>query len=683
MNNVKTIVVATILLSASMVSNQEYSAYTKEPVEIEDIITEPISSEISTEEQTVSTETAEEKTPSATAAWDNHLDALKEKDQYWNKNSNIPTNDWKEKAIELAKEALDKDRTVADALKSAFFNVMTEKIKIEEGEFTAGTYALIKEFDDAIDAYVTKLKDAEAAQQEAQKKEEEKVEPVVESTPTPAETETPPAPPVEEPKATQPETTTPPAPATRDISQEWQDHLEKIATTGNSDTEQRNLLSKTYDLAKELLSEGYTDESIFYGFESAIFRHNANPKLLHIRIDQAIEALSAETGIQIPYNEQVQTQQYMNEMKKQAEQDIAKKQKEAATTVALLEKISVAPGPKTSEMQEWVARLKEDLVTQHASDQAEMNARLEQMKRELIALRKTKEEKTPEQAQGIFGRAVGAVKNVAAAASNWWYGGESQEQKDLEVLDKERFKKLQELLNAMTLTHNEKLVIEKNWNIFIEQLRSFKDLDINNAAATNTWLMTIQQALEHLTIAHHIISIKDAINIIKDSIKQYPNSTKFTNDIKKYLEDKQRKIIEIKQQKETALQKKAQEKEKLKQLEEHQIKNKKEHKQTKQNIIDAYEREKTEWQKFLMDIAQHKTATEQDNITYTNEAIKKAESLLNPAKPVVLKNKHLLGQQLKEQFTVTFLNQQKSNEHPINIYKNIDQFNNAINRLTD
>src|SRR5579863_872171 len=131
MNKIKNILIVTVflypllqptlILSLSEDAEQVLGqADAVEPLETEDIITEPISSEeISQEEK------------KAVAGWDNHLDALKEKDQYWNNNSNIPTNDWKEEAISLAKESLDKDRNSADALKSAFFNAITEKIKIE------------------------------------------------------------------------------------------------------------------------------------------------------------------------------------------------------------------------------------------------------------------------------------------------------------------------------------------------------------------------------------------------------------------------------------------------------------------------------------------------------------------------------------------------------------------------
>ena len=77
------------------------------------------------------------------------------------------------------------------------------------------------------------------------------------------------------------------------------------------------------------------------------------------------------------------------------------------------------------------------------------------------------------------------------------------------------------------------------------------------------------------------------------------------------------------------------------------------------------------WQNLLTKIIEHKNATEQDNSNYTNDAITKAGSLLNPVPPVVLKNKLVLEQQLKQEFTNALLQQQKGNETTINIYKNI------------
>lgn len=695
MKSKKTIFIIMILLSTGAISNQESTGYSQQtPIDTKEIIIGSITPETSQEnptkleEQTTAESTSITPEEEAIKKWNDHLTVLKTKDQDWNKNSNIPTDSWKEKAVSLAQKALSTDKSIAETIKSAFFNAITEKIKLEDGEFTASTYALIKEFDDTIDTYLKTLLQAE---EPAPK---ETVEEKTNSEPVEIEVETAPISPATETPVSQSEITTPSTePAPKDALQEWNDQLEKIMTTGNSENENKNLLIKTYELAKELLSQGYTPESLFDGFQYAIFQHNENVNLFPIKIDQAIEAFSVETGIAVPNKQQQiqpQQQEYAAAIKKQAEQQaLAKKQKEtelktAATVQEAIKKAHISE----SKMQALNRQLEEKLALEEAArtaQQIEMNKKIEQMKKELASLRKTKIEKAAPQPEGIMARAVGAVKNVASAATAWWYGEEAQEQKDIQTLDEERFKKLQDILKAMTLTPHEKRAIEENWKIFINNLRSFKDLNINDEKAIQNWLSTTQQAVEFLTIKHNIISIKDAIDITKDAIKQYPESLTFINDIKTYVTTQQQKIIEAKQKKEATELEKIQEKEKRKELAElkkQKMKDEKERIKSEQNIIESYEHEKTEWQQFLTQIAHNKQAMEQENSTYTNDALKKAASLLNPRKPVVLKNKPLLEQQLKQEFTNALLKQQERNEHKINIYKNITQFNNAINEMT-
>jgi hypothetical protein len=710
MNKIKNIVIATIFLStllrfplilpALRSFNEEGSmskdaeqvlgqADTSEPVETEDIITESISPETPQEPENLT----KEQLPSATAQWDNHLDALKEKDQYWNQNSNIPTNDWKEKAIELAKEALDKDKNSADALKSAFFNAITEKIKIEEGEFTASTYALIKEFDDAIDTYATSLKASEETAQEPEQKEEEiQPEPIVEPAVTPIEVETTPSSVEEAPTQPVSDSAAAPAAGARDVSQDWQDHLETIAITGSNDAANKSMLFKAYDLAKELLSQGYTGESLLSGLIYVLRQHNNNPHLLPINEMQALEAFSAETGIVIPYNQQMQAQQqYTAEMKKQAEQQkIAKKQKETALrTTATVQQAIKQANISESKMQELNRLLQEKLAAEEAAriaQQKETDAKIASLQQELASVHKVKTKETPPAGQGIIGKAIGAVKGAASAATTWWYGEESQEQKDIEALDKTRFAKLQEILTAKKLMPEQKLAIEEHWNTFIHGLRSFKNLNIDDKVAATKWLVTMQQALDFLIFTHAIISIKVAMDITKEAIKQYPYSAEFMSDIEIYLTQKQQKIIDAEEREKNAEVKKIREKEQRKQLAEakkQKINDEVERKRNVQNIIDVYKNKEQEWQQLLAQIIQHKTATDQDNIAYTNEATKIAEFLLHPMKPVIVANKRDLGEKLKQEFTNALLQQQKTNEHKINIFQNgIDRFYAEIDKMT-
>lgn len=678
MNKIKNIVIATILLCtlcSTSVKGQDANT--------EDIITEPISSDETLISSLISSKDEEEQTQSQspTAQWNNHLNSLTgdQGDQYWDKNSNTPTNDWKEEAISLAKEALEKDKSIAEALKSAFFNAITEKIKIEEGEFTASTYALIKEFDSTIDEYLKTLTEKEAKEEE--KKEEEKTEPVVEPKQEPVEIETPPTPPAEEAPVSQPETTSVPA-APKTTAEEWNDLLEKITTEGSSETENKNLLVKSYELAQELLSQGYTGESLFSGFEYALNRHNANQNVFPIDIKKALEAFSAETGIVIPYNQQAQTaqQQYTAAMQKQAEQQEMAKKQEETRRIAMIEKAIEQTHKPEGGIQILHKKLTERLALEQAMRLAQQEAtaiEIEKMKKELASLRKVKVEKAPE-AEGIIGKTIGAVKGAAT----WlWYGEESQEQKEMEALNEARFAILLNFPKTKTLTPNEK----RNWITFIHNLQSFKNLDTNDTKATATWLTTTKIALEYLTITHTIISIQDAMNIINDTIKQYPNSAQLIEDIETYLTEKQQKIIAAKEKEETTIQRKTEEKEqrkKLMELQKQKIEEKKERKKAEQNIIESYNRVRMEWQQLLIHIAQYKNATEEDNSNYTAEAIKKAEFLLHPTKPVFLKNKNKYGQKLKEKFTNALLEQQKGNTHTINIHQNMEQFNTAINNMS-
>ena len=358
---------------------------------------------------------------------------------------------------------------------------------------------------------------------------------------------------------------------------------------------------KAYDLAKELLSQGYTGESLFSGLEYVLIQHNANPKLLPININQAIEAFSAETGIAIPYNQQMQAQQEYAMQKQAEQQEIIKKQKEAElkTAATVQQAIKQANIPE-SKMQELNRLLQEKLAAEEAAriaHQKATEAQIASLKQELASVHKAKTKEAPAE-QGLIGKAIGAVKGAASAASTWWYGGaESQEQKNIEALDKARFEKLQEIVNAMTLTSNQKLAIEEHWNTFIRTLRSFKDLDTNDKAATEKWSTTMQTALENLTITHHIISIKDAMNIMKDAIKQYPESAELTSDIEIRLTQKQQRVIAAKQREEDAEVKKIREREQRKQLAEskkQKTNDEKERKKNVQNIIDVYKNKERE-----------------------------------------------------------------------------------------
>lgn len=660
MNYLKTICIATILLNLHVTRAFEYPAYTQEePANLEETA-EPISTEEPQQEIPTSNEVQEENIVSATAEWNNHLTELAEPGQYWNVNSNIPTDSWKDKAFRLAKEALNDDKTISETIKSTFFNAITAKIKQENGEFTASTYALIKEFNDVIDAYVNTLTEPET-EQVTPVVEEIKEEPAPEQ-PAPIEIEDTSVP---TEQVSQPETTA--TESSPDLTAQWNNILEEIKHEGSNSSEIKALFTHAYDIARKLwLQELMDQDSLQFDFEYAINRHNQNKELLPINLKNALEAFNKETGIPI-IGKDKQTQElqekYIQARKKRDEQEERHKKelKEAAAIQQALQQARISEG----EMQRLNKRLQDKLAADDAArnqEQADLQAEIQRIRQELADIRK--KEKEPEKETGIFG-----------AIKRWWYG-ESQE---TTTQDNQELLKLQELLNTMASTPNQRQEIEKNWQIFTQQLQSFKDIDTSNTNATQKWLNDIKKALRVLTLTYHILSVDNALTIINNNIKEYPNSKKVINDIQYFLETPAREKKQKEEQEKNIKEQREQrrnDRKNQKLREQQQIKD-------EENQKQAYKNAKEEWKNFLKQISRNRYATPQDNNKYTTDATQKAGSLINLAALISPEKRHSMGQKVKQKFAIALLEQQKDNESHLNIHKNMDQFNNAINKMID
>src|SRR5579872_2664939 len=680
MNYLKNVFITTILLNLAMICASEYSAYTQEtPVNIEEQVNVP--EVISAPEETIQEPT---QPLTDTEQWNNHLSALAENDEFWDTTSNLPSYSWKRNCYYLRKNIIDKDKSLAESLKTEFLNTVSVAIEQKNGTLSAA-YTFIQGFDNAIDAYLKSITEPEV--KEEPKPVEEIVQPIVE-TPAPAPVEEAPAPTPpasEEPKVT-PTETAPTTETPQDIFQQWNSILEGIAKEGTTLEENRTLLQKTYPIARELfMQKPQAAETIQLNLEDALAEHNKNLLLEPINIQQAMTAFSEATGISLDkdmYNQQNQQKIKEQELKLHAEKQAAlEKQKEGALKIATLEKINEQPAsPKSSEIAELTARLKQKF----AATQEENDKKIELLKQELATLRKTKE-KAPETEGGVWE----SLKNIASSASKWWYG----DSESTIALDKERSTKLDELLNVMALTDYQKLLVKENWDTFIQKLRAFKDLDTHDVTAVKEWLTNIQQALEYITITHHIISKNDALDITKDALKEYPESTTFINEIKKYLEEKRRKIIEKKEQEEFAEIKKAQEK----QEEKDQVLRERQRRKTLKDLSEkrkkeelekkeAYNQIKNEWQQFLQQL-RRQDATEEENNKNTEQAVKIARSLISSInipedRKREFDKKLELEQQLKNEFTAALVAQPKVNQHEINIQENLKSFYNDLHTMT-
>jgi len=99
--------------------------------------------------------------------------------------------------------------------------------------------------------------------------------------------------------------------------------------------------------------------------------------------------------------------------------------------------------------------------------------------------------------------------------------------------------------------------------------------------------------------------------------------------------------------------------------------------------ITQYKSEKDGWYDILYNIASNKQATQQSNHDHTQQALQKSQSLLQLADAIPTKNKTSLSQKLKQKFSIALLEQQKRNNHDLNIYHHMDIFNNAINEMVE
>jgi len=718
MNYLKTLFITTILLSIGSFFGEEI-AYTQEtPSSLEKSINTVEPGSVTPSQETLVEDTIaiketpkEEKSEEKTALqkWSAHLDKLTAvKTEQWDPANNIPDSSWTTEAMKLAKEALNKDNSIAESLKSGFFDAISKKIDQEDdAKFTDKTFALITEFNKAIDDQLTEIKEVEAAKTAAKTivLEETKPEPFTEPITTP--TENTPASTTAEDSTTQTATESTP----QDLLKDWQNQLDKIKTTGTDYYETNTLFNDTYELAHKLLLAKLSNEQMIHNqFQAALDVRQFRKELYPIDItdfDVAIGIIEPEeqSSYVQQQNQTPAQQRAAAQQEKKMREAITKLRDEMAAKEALAkvdrkkeaEKQMIAQkaldlareratAQQESSMQKLQLQYQQKLAQYEAKTRAETDAQLEKLRKELKITKATKKPETP---QGILGTAIGAVKGAASAASKWWYGTTSSTT-SLEE-DKERLEKFNALLAVMPLTDNEKKLSVANWNTFIANLRSVPQLfDKTNLEANKKWIATIGQALEALIMRYHVISLPDAQGIVADILDESPNRTKIIKEIKNYLEGKKLKIIQEKQEKEAQFLKRTQEEEarkKIIMLENQKIKAEQERveedKRKKLLALTSYKDAKNQWNQLLAQLSENTKATAQENNAQMREAVKKSESLLNLASNIPSKNKPAISQKLKQKFTVALLEQQKPNKYKINIHQTMDQFNKAINTIEE
>jgi hypothetical protein len=739
MNYLKTIFITTILLNMSILLSQEnlgkenYNiAYTTEaPTEIPKIPTKmPTLTNETIEEIILPEETLKEE-KSISQEWNDHLATLK---NHWDKENNLPTDDWKKKSFDLAEKMIEKDKNSSETIIQSF----TEAIEKAQPTSLSKAINLVQELKDIIAAKLLLLENQAALENKAAQEKKEVI-PVAVSTPDPFEglsqgsiTTGETFPTATELTSGTTEGSTSQTFGTTSTSQEqsaekqikqWDDLIAKIKKAEGSSEEINNMLSTINTLAPQVLKSGKkTQEGIQQEFRQVLEILGLKKKLSKADVkfaeDMFNRSLSPDEDQQNKQFEQEAIQQHLTIEQEKIQKDLQKFREEIAAQKASDEKkqeeekkkiqaaLRLAEQKGTiSEEKAHTFEEKVESLTQRLASEGDLRLKATIQKKEkeardafaktikqpTISAKKIAEERKAAAEQGIFSK---AIKMVTDTASGWWYGATPvpTPQGSTQLEEQQEIKTLETYLASTEKDQNEKDTIIKLWKSFQQNLHITPQL--LDKDTIDLWISTINQLLKELVFTHHIVSIEDACtkveSILSLSSMDKDMQKKIIKKIKKHLEEiqwKQQKAIKEKEaQKENELQKKQAEKEqilltqqKIKD-EENRLKAEKE----KQSLAAAsYKDEKQQWKQFLEHVAQNKQATTKENNALTAQAIKKSHSLFNLASIIPSKNQHSVAQKLKQKFTIALLEQQKANENKVNVHHYMDQFNKEINKIIE
>jgi len=702
MNYLKTFFITTILLSMHSIN------YGAEPqtTDIRDIVT-PTQQPIDTQDE-VTVETTEEQEEAVETKekenelqdWNDHLELLTIESEYWDKENNIPTDEWKSQAFDIAKKVLEKDKTYADTLKTAFLDAINAKISLEKGKFTTDTINLIKELDDLITTYTTApAEETEETTEPAPvtpAQEEAQPEPVGElpstATETPTTTET----------STSPTTTTP----VSDVSNEWKEQINKVKREGTTFGEIDAILNQAYDLANQLLSSGnYKQQDLQADFYDALEARSLRKNLYPLNVSDTMNFFNRAIGIFVPEEEfsyhqptqDIATQQELQKLREEyAQKDAAakaereqQKQKEMQIQAALAE--ARKREQETQQAQESkIQRLQVLMEQKIAKSKAEMEAASQKREKELReAFTKNIEQMAAAQKAAAE---KGILSTITEAVSSWWYGPGPRKPGELSP---EEQNKMFDIIAENTKDPAASKVVLKEFQNKLLTFMTPQFWDEQREIPNKSWIIAMQKIIFDIAIAYEIMPVQEATAIVtkvlQASGKIAPANISFvSNQIQKMVKEHERKMHEGQQRQEAIKQQKAQLRRDQQEqilLAQQKIKDeqaRKEQEIKKQDEIKvSYKDEKKQWYDLLDKVAQNKQATSQELRSHTQEALKKSQTLMHLAGDIPTKNKTALSQKLKQKFSVALLNQQKDNPQSVNIYHDMDIFNQEINKLMD
>jgi hypothetical protein len=330
------------------------------------------------------------------------------------------------------------------------------------------------------------------------------------------------------------------------------------------------------------------------------------------------------------------------------------------------------------------------LTKKHAELAAEMQEIRAKYAQQLAAAQKPAAATAPAPAKGIFSA-------ITDPLYNWWYGTNPEEQATANVgptMSEKQKKEQENILNAMVVNSPDRDAAKATLKEFDQQLLAFTTAeywDGLHKRPNALWIKQMQPIVKDIVIKHKIMPLKTVGEIVEQSM--IASKAMSDKNIQKMIVEIGIKVQEVyaeQQRQREAEEQRAQlkrEKKEQKLFAQQRIKEEQARiqaeKERRIQVVASYKNQKKEWHDFLAGIGQRKSATEQDNHKLTQEALAKSQSLLQLAGEIPNKNKAELSQKLKQKFSVALLDQQRESDNIVNIHKNMDTFNQEINKILD
>lgn len=645
--------------------------------------------------------------------WNDHLDLLTIKNEYWDSSDSTPLTSWQNTAFELATNAIKKDKDLASTLKTSFFDAIKTKIALEKGEFTKETTNLIAEFDAMIEAQLTPA-----------------VIGTKEVTSTPVALEATPAPePVSEPSLiidTQPEiqattqdttntsSTNEVGQASQNTIDEWNTILESI----KSDDNIGNSINRAYELSRDLLLSGYNPIDLEKDFkaslETRMIQKKIHPNVIKnelnyfkMNIAQQAQPLQSQPAYSA-FPQQLFPQQ---SMAPDLVARTAQEKEQAAKEKMELEKLQKAYAEKDKQLEEQRKKeaqermielaaakkaqeegaLAKEQVYELALTQKKLKEEYDKKREEDLAkIKKAQDDLAEHMKQTMLAQKEESERGVFSTLSDWWYGASAQKPTKLSAEQQET------LLNQMVETvelHLQSAAKEtyKKLQATLLAVNSAEYWNENKAMPNQKWIDQMNQLIHEVVITYEIMSLKKittdiAYALLASGKMSKEKINKAIEAISLLTKDAQAKRKQQEAAQQALTQRRKDKKEQLV-LAQQRIKAEEdriiEEKKRKKQAAVTYRDEKKQWYDLLGKVAQNKQATPQENHAHVQEAVKKSQTLLQLAHDIPDKNKASVGQKLKQKFSVALLEQQKNGNGPVNIYQTMDLFNNEVNKMMD